>query len=175
MAQKSCFSWEWVCHYMNHMLAPELTFPCSLPAYPRPSRLKKGRQSPLGNKLWRNPSKIEDQGPVARSGDEGQWGGVQAGCKGTSTAQGGAHHWCQVSLLFSCDLGLENRPFLFAGHSRKLQSVWPLGESALLQCWPCGGQEWGRWGGWEHPFPPPWSGEWDESGVHLGGHFFVTI
>lgn len=27
-------------------------------------------------------------------------GGVQAGCRGTRPTQGGAHHWCQISLLF---------------------------------------------------------------------------
>ena len=38
------------------------------------------------------------------------------------------------------------------------EAAWVRGESPLLPCWPCGGQEWGGWAGWEHPFPLPWSG-----------------
>lgn len=67
--------------------------------------------------------------------------GLRAG-GGTGWLQGhphsfrvGTRHWCQVSLLFPCGLGLENRSYLFAGHARKLQSIWTLGER------PCGGQE----------------------------------
>lgn len=63
---------------------------------------------------------------MGKSGSEGQWGGVQTGFKGTISALrggGGAHHWCQVSLLFPRGLGLDHRLFLFAGHARKLQSV----------------------------------------------------
>lgn len=56
---------------------------------------------------------------------------MQAGCEGTSTALGvRVHLWCRVSLPSQCGLGLANRSFLLAGHARKLQSVWPPGETS---------------------------------------------
>lgn len=58
--------------------------------------------------------------------------------------------------------GLENRSFLFAGHSRKLQSVWPLGESPL----PPAGSMRPEWGGGLVGSTPSCSG-WDGSGVRL--------
>lgn len=64
---------------------------------------------------------------VARSGPGG---GVQAGCTGTGTPlRVGVHPQCHVSLLFPCGLGLGDRRSLPAGHARKLQSVWPPGET----------------------------------------------
>lgn len=97
-----------------------------------------------------------------------------AGFKGTSTAQGGAHHWCQVSRLFSCDLSLETGLFCWRDIPESF-SQFGLWERALSSRVGLGEAGSGVDGVAGSTLPPAWSGHRGESGVHLEGPLGMPV